>query len=376
MAERVSRRLRPAVVFRIQKTMPEIWMPMSINRHATVWLRRISATCAVLASWLAVPGLIAATVISTEAEAKTPGSTYCFYGVCHRVKSIAETQALVGKEEAIQTSFYDDCKNDKYNPCGLTSSGERFNPDEPDNAASPIYPDGTTLLLWNPETEKAAVVRVNNAGPYWGKRTLDVSRATAERLGFKGRGTAKLKVRVMKAPKPAEAKYRRNRKYKPVPGDIGRYESADAANAGANAFMALEKMATALLAPITGGAMMGHPSEPTTNVAEAVTQHVKTRTASRSSRARSSRRYAKSHRGSKSARYARAKSRKRVYASRRAHGKSRVASKSRSHRGRYASASHRSRRHYSSTRSQRRYGSARSGRTREASRVDRRGREG
>lgn len=349
-------------------------MPMSINRHAMVWLRTISATGAVLASWLAVPGLIAVTVVSTQAEAKTPGSTYCFYGVCHRVKSIAETQALVGKEEALQTSFYDDCKKDKYNPCGLTSSGEKFNADTPDNAASPIYPDGTTLLLWNPDTEKAAVVRVNNAGPYWGKRKLDVSRATAERLGFKGRGTAKLKVRVMKAPKPAEAKYRRNRKYKPVPGDIGRYQSADAANAGANAFMALEKMATALLAPITGRAIGGQPSEPTSNIAQAVSQRV-THTASRSKARSTKRRYAKSHRRGKSTKYAHARSKKkRAVASRKSHAKSRVAS--RQHRGRYVAASHSSRRKYSNAKSQRRYGNARSNRTREASRAYRRGREG
>ena len=47
---------------------------------------------------------------ATPAEAKTPGSTYCYYGVCHRVKTIDETQALVGVEESITASHYDDCK--------------------------------------------------------------------------------------------------------------------------------------------------------------------------------------------------------------------------------------------------------------------------
>lgn len=84
---------------------------------------------------------------STPVAAKTPGETYCYYGTCHRVKSIAETEALVGFAETLPASFYDSCKKDKLNPCGLTSSGEAFNPDAPDNAASPIYPDGTTLLV-------------------------------------------------------------------------------------------------------------------------------------------------------------------------------------------------------------------------------------
>src|SRR5690242_2958661 len=73
-------------------------------------------------------------------EAKTPGSTYCYYGKCHRVKSIPETEALVGTEQALSASFYDSCENDSLNPCGLTSSGEVYRPNAADNAASPIYP--------------------------------------------------------------------------------------------------------------------------------------------------------------------------------------------------------------------------------------------
>ncbi len=118
----------------------------------------------------------------------------------------------------LSSSFYDSCKNDRLNPCGLTSSGEAFNPDAPDNAASPIYPDGTMLLVWSPESREAAVVRVNNAGPYWGDRKLDVSRATAERLGFKDRGVADLQVRVIDAPAAEEATYVKNRTYDRLPG--------------------------------------------------------------------------------------------------------------------------------------------------------------
>jgi rare lipoprotein A (peptidoglycan hydrolase) len=177
---------------------------------------------------------------ATLAEAKTPGSTYCYHSTCHRVKTIAETQELVGVEETIVASHYDDCSRDKYNPCGLTSSGERFHPERPDNTASPIYPDGTVLLVWSPESKQALVVRVNNAGPYWGNRTLDMSRAAAEKLGFMGEGVATLRVRVVKAPEPEEAKYSDNRSYAPVPGDIGHYETMAAAETGTVVAMGLQ----------------------------------------------------------------------------------------------------------------------------------------
>lgn len=183
----------------------------------------------------------------TSAEAKTPGSTYCYYGTCHRVKTISETSNLVGSRELVQASFYDDCKNDTLNPCGLTSSGEVFRPGAPDNAASPIYPDGTTLLVWSPQSKTAAVLRVNNAGPYWGGRTLDVSRAAAEALGFKPVGVAQLKVHVLDAPTAAEATYRRHRRYNAVPGPMGQYNSMDEALLSLAVMRAFDEMPTTLL---------------------------------------------------------------------------------------------------------------------------------
>jgi len=189
--------------------------------------------------------------IATRAEAKTPGSTYCYHGICHRVKTIEETRSLVGLQQSIEASHYDDCTRDRYNPCGLTSSGERFRPDRPDNTASPIYPDGTTLLVWNPETKHALVVRVNNAGPYHGNRKLDLSVAAAEKLGFKDKGVAKLRVKVVKAPEPEEAKYSKLRNYAHVPGDIGEYSSVDEAEKGMAVAYALQASATSLMAPLT-----------------------------------------------------------------------------------------------------------------------------
>ena len=159
-------------------------------------------------------------LLAPAAQAKTPGKTYCFNGICHRVNTLQEMDNLVGRDLTFKTSFFYDCKRDRFNPCGLTSSGEAFRANDADNAASPVYPNGTVLLLRNPSNGEAAVVRVNNAGPYWGNRKLDVSKGTADKLGFKKRGVAKLEVRVIAAPTKQEAKYKKNRRMKRCRGRL------------------------------------------------------------------------------------------------------------------------------------------------------------
>jgi rare lipoprotein A len=217
---------------------------------SSTWAKRVRlAFVATIATAIAAIAIPATT--STPTEAKTPGKTYCFVGKCHRVKTIDETAALVGVEQNITASHYDDCSKDRYNPCGLTSSGERFHPDRPDNTASPIYPDGTQLLVWSPKNKRALVVRVNNAGPYWGNRTLDLSRAAAEKLGFEGEGVANLKVKVIKAPEVAETQYKKNREYDPVPGDIGQYASVDDAQRGMAVVLAFKATTGSPFAPVT-----------------------------------------------------------------------------------------------------------------------------
>ncbi len=189
---------------------------------------------------------------SSKAEAKGPGQTYCFYKKCHRVKTIAETQALVGRDLRIVASHYDSCSKDRFNPCGLTSSGERFAPERADNAASPVLPDGTIALVWSKHTKEAIVIRINNAGPYWGNRQLDLSRAAARKLGIGGVGDVTL--RVLKAPTPAEARYAKNRRYDPVPGPIGQFASLDEAHSTMSIMVAQGSPGTTALAGLSAPA--------------------------------------------------------------------------------------------------------------------------
>ncbi len=150
---------------------------------------------------------------------------------------------IVGRTGFLKVSFYDDCRVDRFNACGLTSSGAVFRPDLPDNAASPIFPDGTVLLAFNPENRRAVVLRVNSAGPYWGDRKLDVSRAAAEKLGFRKRGVAELMVAILKSPAAHEARYKKMRQYDRVPGYIGVFADFQSAHGAAISALALELQA-------------------------------------------------------------------------------------------------------------------------------------
>jgi rare lipoprotein A len=179
--------------------------------------------------------LSAGAAAMSMADAKSPGARYCFHGYCHRVGTLAQTDTILGWRGYVLASYYDSCHRDPLNPCGLTSSGAVFRADVPDNAASPLLPDGTVILAYNPKTGDASVLRITNAGPYSGKRTLDVSRAAAEKLGFRKQGVAPLVISVLQSPTKAEATYVRRRVYPKVPGYLGRFATVDIAFEAAKA---------------------------------------------------------------------------------------------------------------------------------------------
>ncbi|MEI9902427.1 MAG: septal ring lytic transglycosylase RlpA family protein [Hyphomicrobium sp.] len=155
-----------------------------------------SAADAVIAFTVSALMLIALPAISS---AKTPGATYCFNGICHRVQTIAEVQTLIGHDEIVGASFFDECKADGLHPCATAISNAGVSAELPGSAASPVYPNGTLLGLFNPKTNAKAVVRITSAGPYIKGRLLDVSRGTAAQLGFIDAGTAQLNVTVLPA---------------------------------------------------------------------------------------------------------------------------------------------------------------------------------
>ncbi|MCK0208491.1 septal ring lytic transglycosylase RlpA family protein [Starkeya koreensis] len=75
----------------------------------------------------------------------------------------------------------------------LTANGEVFDMHSI-AAAHPTLPMPSYVRVTNTDNGRSMVVRVNDRGPYHGNRVIDVSQRAADLLGFKNRGTARVRV--------------------------------------------------------------------------------------------------------------------------------------------------------------------------------------
>lgn len=66
-----------------------------------------------------------------------------------------------------------------------TASGERFNPDGL-TAAHRTLPFGTRVRVVNRANGRSVVVRINDRGPFVGRRVIDLARGSARALGIQG----------------------------------------------------------------------------------------------------------------------------------------------------------------------------------------------
>jgi rare lipoprotein A (peptidoglycan hydrolase) len=84
----------------------------------------------------------------------------------------------------------------------LTANGERFNQNEL-TAAHPSLPFNTYLRVTNLKNNHTIVVRINDRGPYIGRRSLDLSRQAAICLGSEIIGVIPYRATILqKAPSP------------------------------------------------------------------------------------------------------------------------------------------------------------------------------
>ncbi len=77
-----------------------------------------------------------------------------------------------------------------------TASGEIFD-SEALTAAHPTLPIPSLVQVTNLENGREVIVRVNDRGPFHGERLIDVSRRTADVLGFERQGQARVHVRYL-----------------------------------------------------------------------------------------------------------------------------------------------------------------------------------
>jgi rare lipoprotein A len=82
-----------------------------------------------------------------------------------------------------------------------TASGQRLCNDAP-TAAHKTLPMGTKVRVTNQSNGKSEIVTITDRGPYVRGRIIDLTIGCAERLGFRQRGVAPVKVEVLGHVKP------------------------------------------------------------------------------------------------------------------------------------------------------------------------------
>jgi len=149
--------------------------------------------------WLALALVVAAAGCSTPRKTVTPSPHY-----------------KVGAPYKIAGRWYHPRVDEKYNRTGLASwYGDQFHGRKTANgeifdmnrlsAAHTTLPMPSLVEIKNLENGRRIVVRVNDRGPFVDDRIIDVSRAAARRLGFEGKGLARVRVRYVGAARLADA---------------------------------------------------------------------------------------------------------------------------------------------------------------------------
>lgn len=133
---------------------------------------------------LAAAVLVLAGCASGPRRAQAPGRGYCVAGHgCYRV-----LVSGAGYRESGIASWYG--SGDTGRP---TASGAPFDPDAM-RVAHKTLPFGTWVRIRNLRNGREAVAMVNDRGPFHAGRVVDGTAVVAERLGFYGEGTARVRV--------------------------------------------------------------------------------------------------------------------------------------------------------------------------------------
>lgn len=99
------------------------------------------------------------------------------------------------KREVGKASFYADRFAGR-----KMANGKRMDPND-DNAASRTLPLGTRARVTNLETGRSAIVTIEDRGPYVDGRIVDLSPATAQKIGLeKKQGLAPVEVVPLEVP--------------------------------------------------------------------------------------------------------------------------------------------------------------------------------
>jgi len=92
----------------------------------------------------------------------------------------------------------------------LTANGERYNMYSM-TAAHRTYAMGTILKVTNLKNKRSVRVRINDRGPFYNTRNIDLSYGAAKKLGMVNKGVGKVKIEVISSTlKKSKKRYVRN----------------------------------------------------------------------------------------------------------------------------------------------------------------------
>lgn len=143
----------------------------------------LPSVCLGLAAWAGFGDAAAATAVAAPALAASAPLP---------AKSDVSGRKRVGKASYYAKKFHG----------RKMADGTPMNPND-DNAASKTLPLGTTAKVTNRATGQSAVVTIQDRGPYVPGRIIDLSPATAEKIGLtKQAGVAEVEVAPIRVPLP------------------------------------------------------------------------------------------------------------------------------------------------------------------------------
>ncbi len=136
-------------------------------------------------------GSIGSLLISTSLHAKDSNIlAYIDRGIKYYPKYVVQGLVKIGKASWYGKPFHG----------RLTASGERYNMYNM-TAAHRTYAINTVLKVTNLENKRSVKVRVNDRGPFYTSRDIDLSYGAAKKIGLMHKGVGKVKIEVISGKK-------------------------------------------------------------------------------------------------------------------------------------------------------------------------------
>jgi len=139
----------------------------------------------------ATMALLLSTICCVSLQAKDPNIlSYIDRGIKYYPKYVKNGLTKIGKASWYGKPFHG----------RLTANGERYNMYNM-TAAHRTYAMGTRLKITNLSNRRSVKVRVNDRGPFYSSRDIDLSYGAARKLGLVHKGVGRVKIEVLSGKK-------------------------------------------------------------------------------------------------------------------------------------------------------------------------------